>query len=51
VNNLQEVEKAIYEDPPFIFLFAQKDLYGVSNRLDWSPRSDEWIILYGASVK
>jgi len=51
VKGLQEVEKAIYDDPPFIFLFAQKDLYGVSNRLDWSPRSDEWIILYGATVK
>ena len=51
IQALQDVEKLVYDDPPFIFLFAQKDLYGVSNRLDWSPRSDELIYLYNASVK
>lgn len=51
INALHEVEQAIYDDPPFIFLFAQQDLYGVSNRLDWSPQSDELINMYDASVK
>jgi peptide/nickel transport system substrate-binding protein len=51
VQAVQDVEKLVYEDPPFIFLFAQKDLYGVSNRIDWSPRGDELINMYFASVK
>ncbi len=48
---LRQIEQIIYEDPPFVFLFAQKDLYGVSNRLNWVPRQDEIIFMYEASVK
>ena len=48
---LQQIEQLIYQDPPFIFLFAQKDLYGVSNRLNWEPRQDEIIFMYEAAVK
>jgi len=51
VQALQAVEKLIYDDPPFIFLFAQKDIYGVADRIDWTPRSDELVNLYYASVK
>jgi peptide/nickel transport system substrate-binding protein len=48
---LQQMEELIYQDPPFIFLFAQKDLYGVSNRLNWVPRQDEIIYMFEAAVK
>ncbi len=48
---LHRIEQIIYRDAPFVFLFAQKDLYGVSNRLNWEPRQDEIIFLYEASVK
>ncbi len=34
-----------------IFLFQLQDLYGVARRLDWTPRSDERILLYGASFR
>lgn len=44
-------QKAILADPPFIYLFAYKDLYGVSNRLNWKPRTDETIDMYEASLK
>lgn len=44
-------QKAILADPPFIYLFAYKDLYGVSKRLNWTPRSDETINMYEASLK
>lgn len=44
-------QKAIYADPPFIFLFAYKDVYGVSKRLNWRPRTDETINMYEASLK
>lgn len=43
---LHGAERLIYEDPPFIYLFAYKDIYGVSNDLPWKPRSDEQIYLY-----
>jgi peptide/nickel transport system substrate-binding protein len=48
---LQQMEELIYQDPPFIFLFAQKDLYGVSNRLNWEPRQDEVIFMYEGAVR
>jgi len=51
VEYLQQIEQLIHQDPPFIFLFAQKDLYGVSNRLSWEPRQDEIIFMYEAAVK
>jgi peptide/nickel transport system substrate-binding protein len=44
-------QKAIRADPPFIYLFAYKDLYGVSKRLNWTPRTDETIDMYEASLK
>lgn len=44
-------QKAIYANPPFIFLFAYKDVYGVSKRLNWRPRTDETIDMYEASLK
>jgi peptide/nickel transport system substrate-binding protein len=47
---LQDLEQELYDDPPFIFLYAQEDLYGTSTRLNWEPRADELIFMYGASV-
>jgi peptide/nickel transport system substrate-binding protein len=44
-------QKAILANPPFIYLFAYKDLYGVSSRLNWAPRTDETIDMYEASLK
>lgn len=43
-------QKAILANPPFIYLFAYKDIYGVSKRLNWRPRSDETIDMYEASL-
>lgn len=51
VTTLQRIQAILKSDPPFIFLFAYKDLYGVSKRLDWKPRSDELIYMHDASVK
>ncbi len=36
---------------PVIFLYDQKDLYGVSRRLDWEPRPDERINLWRALTR
>jgi peptide/nickel transport system substrate-binding protein len=46
-----QFQKAILANPPFIFLFAYKDIYGVSNQLNWTPRTDETIDMYEASLK
>lgn len=48
---LREIEQLIYDDPPFGFLFAYRDAYGVADRLDWQPRRDEVIYMYEAALK
>lgn len=48
VNELLEI---FYNDPPWLMLYFQPDFYGVSNRLDWSARRDEWIVIYNATLK
>ncbi len=37
--------KLIREDAPWIFGYQQMDIYGVSNRIKWTPRGDESIRL------
>jgi hypothetical protein len=34
-----------------IFLYKPSDAYGVSDRLNWTPRADEMIILRDATLK
>jgi peptide/nickel transport system substrate-binding protein len=49
----QAVKKAlelIHDDPPFIFMYQLVDVYGLNKRLKWSPRSDEMIYMYEATV-
>ena len=42
----------IVKAAPWIFLYNQFDIYGVSQQLqNWKPRSDEMIYLYGATLK
>jgi peptide/nickel transport system substrate-binding protein len=38
-----EAQQIIYEEVPWLFLFQQVDLYGVSSELDWQPRPDQKI--------
>ncbi|MEM7735618.1 MAG: ABC transporter substrate-binding protein [Deinococcota bacterium] len=40
----------LQEEAPFIYLYKQQDAYGISERLDWTPRADEFLWLYSASV-
>ena len=49
----QATKKALellYEDPPFIFMYQLVDVYALNKRLKWSPRSDELIYMYEASI-
>jgi peptide/nickel transport system substrate-binding protein len=45
------LQGSIKEAAPWVFLWAQHDLYGVSSRLQWQPRDDEQILLRFASLK
>jgi peptide/nickel transport system substrate-binding protein len=48
---LQMALREMWADPPFGFLYQQRDIYGVNKRVVWEPRSDEDINLYGAYLK
>jgi peptide/nickel transport system substrate-binding protein len=48
---ITKMQRLILTDPPFIYLFAYKDIYGVSKRLTWTPRTDETVYMYEASLK
>jgi len=37
--------RLIHDDAPWLFGYQQMDIYGVSNRLKWTPRGDESIRL------
>ncbi len=46
----QAVERVV-EEAPFVFLYQQEDIYGVSDRLVWEPRADELILVDSMALK
>ncbi|MGV3650606.1 MAG: ABC transporter substrate-binding protein [Devosia sp.] len=42
--------KLFYEEGPWLMLYFQPDHYGVSDRIDWTPRRDEEIELFNAKL-
>jgi peptide/nickel transport system substrate-binding protein len=44
-----EVQRVMHEQAPMVFLYQLDELFAVSNRIDWQPRSDERIYLWTAS--
>jgi peptide/nickel transport system substrate-binding protein len=40
-----------HDDAPWIFLYFQPDFYGVSDRIDWTPRRDEALDIWTARLK
>lgn len=47
---LVSIQRELIKDPAFIYLYAYKDLYGISKRLHWQPQSDESLYMYRASL-
>lgn len=47
---LAEIQQIVRDDAPWIFLFDLKDLYGMTARIDWSPRPDEMVWAYEIKV-
>ncbi|MEM9248084.1 MAG: ABC transporter substrate-binding protein [Pseudomonadota bacterium] len=48
---VDEMLQVFYDDGPWLHLYFQPDFYGVSNRVDWSPRPDEKVYLFEAGLK
>jgi peptide/nickel transport system substrate-binding protein len=48
---LQELNQKFHDLAPWIFLHQQSNLYGVSERLDWTARGDDHIDPYTFSLK
>nr|AGF93164.1 oligopeptide ABC transporter substrate-binding protein [uncultured organism] len=46
----QETVELVQKQAPCVFLYKQPVLYGMSDRLNWTPRSDEFLWMYDASV-
>jgi peptide/nickel transport system substrate-binding protein len=46
-----EAARVIKEDAPWAFQYQQMDIYGVSERVVWRPRTDEKIFVYNMSFK
>lgn len=46
-----KLQRQIQAAAPWIFLWQQHDLYGVSDRLVWEPRADEQLYLFEAKIK
>lgn len=48
---LKQIGQLAYDDPPYAYLFAPDDLYGVSDRVHgWNPRPDQAIDLAGVTL-
>ena len=48
VSDLQQVQSQISSDPPFVYLFAYNDAWGLSKSLQWTPPSTEVEYMYYA---
>ncbi len=48
---LLEAEQLIWDDAPWVFLWAQPAIYGMSDRLRYLPRPDQYVEIYRAGVE
>ena len=46
----EEFQRKLVEDPPYLYLFRQHSIYGISNRLNWSPNDYQYMLAYEMSV-
>ncbi len=48
---INEMLQVFYDDGPWLHLYFQPDFYGVSNRISWEARRDEYVEIFEASLK
>jgi peptide/nickel transport system substrate-binding protein len=46
-----KVQRLMQDDCPALFMHALEDVYGVSTRVEWKPRSDEMVRHYEMTLK
>jgi peptide/nickel transport system substrate-binding protein len=46
-QKLQEVNQIAHEKAPFVFLHTQESIYGVEETIQWEPREDETVYIWG----
>ncbi len=46
-----DLARAMVEDATWVFLMQQVDIYAMRDRVEWTPRPDQWILLHGATLK
>ncbi len=46
-----DVSQVMKEEAPCAFIYQQMDIYGISERLNWKPRTDERLFVFDMSFK
>ena len=46
-----QIQRLIHEEAPAVFLFTQYDTLGISKRVEYAARGDEWLWLFDARPK
>ena len=46
-----DLAKAMVEDATWVFLMQQVDIYAMRDRVDWTPRPDQWMLFQGATLR
>jgi ABC-type transport system substrate-binding protein len=46
-----DLARAMIEDATWVFLMQQVDIYATRDRLVWTPRGDQWMLFYEASLR
>lgn len=47
---LAEIQQSVRDDAAWVFLFDNMDIYGMTARVEWTPRPDEMVWAYEISV-
>ncbi len=45
-----DLQKAVHDEAPWVFLWQQHDIYGVAQTVEWTPRADEKVWMYDAKI-
>lgn len=40
----EKLQNVIREDCPYVFLWQQQDIYGVNDKIEWTPRLDQYVL-------
>lgn len=46
-----DLARAMIEDATWVYLMQQVDIYATRDRVEWSPRPDQWMLFHGATLK